>query len=549
MSESAARDMLITIALPYANGPIHLGHLIEGIQADIWARFQNMRGHHCLYICGSDAHGTAIMLAAEKQGVTPESLIEKVREQHLATYTNFMIKFDNFYTTHSVENELLCDTIFKTLKDNGDITLRTINQAYDPEKELFLADRFIKGTCPRCGAQDQYGDNCESCGATYNASDLKDPRSALTGATPIMRASEHVFFELENYHDLLENWVNGEHLQPQVANKLREWFNEPLRAWDISRDAPYFGFEIPGHPNKYFYVWMDAPVGYMASLENLAQQRGDITQHHYWDKNNNTEVYHFIGKDIAYFHALFWPAILHAAGYRLPTAVFAHGFLTVNGQKMSKSRGTFITGDHYLDTLNPQYLRYYAAAKLSNQVDDIDLNGEDFMTRVNADLIGKYINLASRNAGFIKKHFDNTLADQLHDPELYQSFVAAGDSIADCYENRQYNRAMREIMALADRANQYIDQHKPWTLAKDPDQLNNVQAICSQGLNLFRVLTTFLKPVLPELASTVETQLNCEPLQWDSINTPLLNHAIAPFKPLLQRITPEDIEAIMGTTT
>ena len=505
MGDTTQRDILATIALPYANGPIHLGHLIEAIQADIWVRFQHMRGHHCLYICGSDAHGTAIMLSAEKQQTSPEEVIAKINQQHQQTFSNFLINFDNFYTTHSPENQALCNEFYNTLLARGDITTRTISQAFDPEKELFLADRFIKGECPRCGADDQYGDNCEACGATYSPAELKNARSMLSGATPTMKESEHVFFQLENHRDTLEAWVNDEHLQPQVANKLREWFNEPLRDWDISRDAPYFGFEIPGAPGKYFYVWMDAPVGYLASLKHLAEQRDDINYDNYWNPDSKAEVYHFIGKDIVYFHALFWPAMLHGAGLRLPTEIIAHGFLTVNGQKMSKSRGTFITGDHYLTQLDPQFLRYYTAAKLSSQVEDIDLSGEDFMLRNNSDLVGKYINLASRNAGFITKKFDGLLADQLHNPELYQRFLDASETIADHYEQRNYNRCMREIMQLADLANQYIDQHQPWALAKEEGKEAEVQAICTQGLNLFRVLTTYLKPILPDIASAVES--------------------------------------------
>ena len=546
MDQPIPRTILATIALPYANGPIHLGHLVEAIQADIWVRFQKLRGHNCLYISGSDAHGTAIMLSAEKQGCSPEEVIAKIHQEHTNTFNGFQIHFDEFHTTHSDENRALCETVYNALKARGDITTRSISQAFDPEKGLFLADRFIKGTCPRCKAPDQYGDNCEACGATYSASELIDPTSALSGATPIMKESEHVFFQLENHRDTLEAWVTDEHLQAPVAKKLREWFNEPLRDWDISRDAPYFGFEIPEAPGKYFYVWMDAPIGYLASLEHHCQQRDDVTLDTFWNPNSTAEVYHFIGKDIIYFHALFWPAILQGSGYRLPTEVFAHGFLTINGQKMSKSRGTFITGDHYLEQLDPAFLRYYTAAKLSSHVEDIDLSRDDFLQRNNADLVGKYINLASRNAGFITKLFNGQLAETLHDPALYQHFIDAGDTIAQHYEQREFNRCMRDIMQLADQANQYIDQHKPWTLAKDPEQHQTVQAICTQGLNLFRVLTTYLKPVLPEMAKQVETFLNCEPLNWHSRETPLLNHTIECFKPLLQRITPEAMEQLMG---
>lgn len=544
--DTTNRQIMITIALPYANGPIHLGHLIEATQADIWNRFQKMRGNNCIYICGSDAHGSAIMLSAEKQKITPTEVIDKIYTEHQQTYANFLIDFDNFYTSHSKENQLLCNSIYQTLVENGDITKRTISQAYDIDKGMFLSDRFIKGTCPKCNTPDQYGDNCEACGTTYTPSELKNPKSTLTGTTPTMKDSEHLFFELENYREMLNSWVNEQHLQPQIANKLREWFNEPLRSWDISRDAPYFGFKIPGYQDKYFYVWMDAPIGYIASLENLAKSNKSINTTDYLCPDTKTELYHFIGKDIAYFHALFWPAILCGAGYRLPTAVFAHGFLTVNGQKMSKSRGTFITGDDYLQELDPQYMRYYTAAKLSSQVEDIDFSGEDFMLRINSDLVGKYINLASRNAGFIRKLFDNTLSSSLHNEELNNEFINAGDHIARLYENREYSKCMREIMSLADRANQYIDQHKPWSLAKDPAKSGDVHAICSQGINLFMILTVYLKPVLPKIAEAVEEFLNCPPLQWDSIHKAQLNHKINKFKPLIQRITDQNIATLMG---
>jgi len=547
MERNKQRKILMTIALPYANGEIHLGHLVEAIQADIWARFQKMQGHDCLFVCGNDAHGTAIMLSAEKAGITPETLIKQVHADHSQDFQNFLIDFDNFYTTHSTENEALSQAIYKQLKANGDITTQEITQAYDPEKSIFLADRFIRGDCPRCGTEDQYGDNCESCGATYSPTELTNARSALSGASPIEKESLHYFFKLGNYTKLLKQWLDEDRLQAHVVNKLKEWFTDGLRDWDISRDAPYFGFEIPDAPGKYFYVWLDAPVGYMASLKNLCERRPDINFDDYWKSGSETELYHFIGKDIVYFHALFWPAMLHGAKYRMPTAIFAHGFLTVNGKKMSKSRGTFITAKAYTAHLNPEYLRYYYAAKLTNQVEDIDLNFADFSARVNADLVGKYVNLASRCAGFITKKFNGKLASELHDPSLFEDFAKAGEAIATDYDALNYNPVVREIMALADRANQYIDHHKPWSLAKEDGKENDVHLICTQGLNLFRQLSIYLKPILPATVARVESFLNVTPLMWDDRNAPLLDHNIEKFKPLMQRVAPEDIEPFTTT--
>lgn len=544
MSTDSSRNILMTIALPYANGVIHLGHMVEAIQADIWARFQKMRGHSCLFVCGSDAHGTAIMLEAEKQGITPDALVDKVRQDHMHDFAAFSITFDNFYTTHSPENEALSRDIYLKLKERGDISTKKITQSFDPEKEIFLADRFIKGTCPKCGADDQYGDNCEKCGATYAPTDLINPKSAISGATPIDKESEHYFFHLEHYTDLLQQWIDSGSLQSSVANKLKEWFADDLRPWDISRDAPYFGFKIPGTEDKYFYVWLDAPVGYMASFQNLIDQGCAASFDDYWAKDATTELHHFIGKDIMYFHALFWPAMLDGAGFRLPTRVFVHGYLTINGEKMSKSRGTFITAKDYAKHLNPECLRYYFAAKLSNTVEDIDLSLQDFMQRVNSDLVGKYVNLASRTAGFITKKFDKTLSNELPDEALYHEFVAEGDAIADDYESLHYSRAVRRIMALADKANQYIDHHKPWAMAKVDAQLADVQPICTQGLNLFRVLSIYLKPILPNIVKEVETFLNCDPVTWEDRITPLLGTTISKFKPLLQRITDEQIESL-----
>ncbi|MCK4870465.1 MAG: methionine--tRNA ligase [Gammaproteobacteria bacterium] len=538
------RKILATSALPYANGPIHIGHMVEYIQTDIWVRFQKLRGNDCLYICGDDAHGTPIMLSAEKRGITPEELTKEIKTAHEQDFQKFNVDFDNFYTTHSDENRELVTAIYEKLKANGDIEVKTIEQAFDPEKEMFLPDRYVRGECPRCGAKDQYGDNCEVCSATYAPTDLKNPISVVSGATPIMKESEHYFFKLSNYKDTLQQWLKSNHLQPEVAHKLSEWFKEDLRDWDISRDAPYFGFKIPGSDNKYFYVWLDAPIGYIASLHNLAGHK-DVNPEEYWDEGSNTELYHFIGKDIIYFHALFWPAILTSANLRKPTAVFVHGFLTVNGQKMSKSRGTFIRASDYLKHLDPEYLRYYFAAKLTSRIDDIDLNFEDFLQRVNSDLVGKVVNIASRCAGFIRKKFDNKLADELSSPELFNTFKDAAENIASLYEAREFNAAIREIMALADKANQYIDEQKPWVLAKQEGEKQNVQNICTMGLNLFRILMIYLKPVLPTMATNVEEFLNIAPLTWQDIKQPLLAHTINDFKPLMQRVEQEKIDALL----
>ncbi len=538
------RNILMTIALPYANGAIHLGHMVEAIQADIWARFQKLQGHHCIFISGSDAHGTPVMLSAKKAGITPEELTKKMLAEHSQDFADFLIDFDNFYTTHSPENQTLTEQIYLRLKERGDIEKRNISHAFDPQAHIFLADRYIRGECPHCHTKSQYGDHCESCGSTYNPMELKNPTSMLSGATPVERESEHYFFLLEHYTDLLSNWISNDHLQPQITHKLQEWFDQGLKPWDISRDAPYFGFEIPDTPGKYFYVWLEAPVGYMASLKNLCSKNPDIDFDNYWRKDTDTELYHFIGKDIVYFHALFWPAILHSAGYRLPSAIFVHGFLTIGGHKMSKSRGTFITARHYLDLLDPEYLRYYFAAKLTAQIEDIDLNLQDFINRVNADLVGKFVNLASRCAGFISKQFDGQLAQTLPEADLYQQFIDAGKSIADHYEKLDYNHVAREIMALADRANQYIDHHKPWTLAKTPGHEQEVQAICTQGLNLFRVLATYLSPILPNTATKVSEFLNIPELSWAELKQPLLNHRINRFKPLMQRLTPEVVNQL-----
>ncbi|MBA3581690.1 MAG: methionine--tRNA ligase [Gammaproteobacteria bacterium] len=537
------RKILVTSALPYANGHIHLGHLVEYIQTDIWVRFQKMRGHDCLYVCADDAHGTPIMLRAQKEGITPEALIENYNIAHRRDFAGFHINFDNYYSTHSPENREFASLIYKSLKQAGHIETRTIEQAFDPKANMFLPDRFIKGECPRCGAKDQYGDSCEVCGATYSPTDLKNPVSAITGVTPITKASEHYFFKLGNFEKFLKKWT-AQHVQSEIANKLNDWFEDGLQDWDISRDAPYFGFEIPDAPGKYFYVWLDAPIGYMASFKNYCDQH-NLNFNEYWDRNSTTELYHFIGKDIAYFHTLFWPAMLEGANLRLPTAVYCHGFLTVNGQKMSKSRGTFIMAQTYLQHLEPEYYRYYMAAKLSSGVDDIDLNLEDFVARINSDLVGKLVNIASRCAGFINKRFDNKLATQLPEPALFQHFIAASESISALYEARNYSQAMREIMLLADKANQYIDEKKPWVLAKDPEQSEQVHAICTQGINLYRVLIAYLKPVLPMLSHASEQFLNVPALSWATVSHALLDHRINNFTPLMTRVDPEKIAAMI----
>ncbi|MFW2439517.1 MAG: methionine--tRNA ligase [Arenicellales bacterium] len=545
---SSQRQILVTSALPYANGPIHLGHLVEYLQTDIWVRFQKMREHECIYVCASDAHGTPIMLRAQTDGISAEELITKVHKEHERDFADFLIAFDNFYTTHSDENRELSSAIYNKLKEGGYIERRTITQAYDPEKEMFLPDRFIKGECPRCGAKDQYGDNCEVCGATYSPTELVNAVSAVSGATPIEKESEHLFFKLSDFSNLLKDWIHAGHLQDSVANKLDEWLEQGLQDWDISRDAPYFGFEIPDAPGKYFYVWLDAPVGYMASFKNLSNKT-ELDFNHFWQADSTTELYHFIGKDITNFHCLFWPAMLDGAGYRKPTNVFVHGFLTVNGNKMSKSRGTFIMARTFLNHLSPEYLRYYYAAKLGAGVEDIDLNLEDFQARVNSDLVGKVVNIASRCAGFISKKFAGELSAEIHKPELLQQFTEARGSIASLYEAREFGRAIREIMALADLANQYIDENKPWVLAKEEGREQDVQDVCSMGLNLFRILITYLKPVLPAMATSAETFLNIPPLTWQDSQQALTSHKINRFKPLMTRIETAAIEAIIEEST
>nr|VFK15813.1 MAG: methionyl-tRNA synthetase [Candidatus Kentron sp. LPFa] len=545
---TSPRTILVTSALPYANGPIHIGHLVEYIQTDIWVRFQRLHGNTCYYVCADDAHGTPIMLRAIDAGISPEALIEQVAREHRADFNDFHIGFDNYHTTHSDENREYAHLIYERLQAGEHIVTRAVQQAFDPVKNMFLPDRFIRGECPRCGAQDQYGDSCEVCGATYNPSDLKNPVSVLSGATPVEKESEHHFVRLGDFSDMLREWVGSEGrfpaVQPEIANKLEEWFQTGLKDWDISRDAPYFGFEIPGAPGKYFYVWLDAPIGYMASFKNLCAREG-IDFDAFWGKDSQAELYHFIGKDIAYFHTLFWPAQLRGADFRTPSAVFCHGFLTVDGQKMSKSRGTFIKARVYLDHLNPEYLRYYFACKLTGGIEDIDLNQDDFVQRVNADLVGKVVNIASRCAGFITKRFEGRLAGELDSPTLYDAFVAKGDTIAEYFEAREFGKAIREIMALADRANQYIDECKPWILAKNVEKGEELQSVCTMGLNMFRVLMIYLKPILPVTAKKVEVFLRVPVLRWGDRKTPLLGRPINPFLPLMQRMEKPAIDAMI----
>jgi len=529
------RKILVTSALPYANGSIHLGHLLEYIQTDIWVRFQKLRGEQCTYVCADDAHGTAIMLRAEKESISPEQLIDRVNKEHQKDFAGFHVNFDNYHSTHSPENQTLSNAIYSALVEQDKIASRSITQAFDPEKELFLADRFVKGTCPKCKAEDQYGDNCESCGATYSPMELINPVSAISGAIPIEKESTHFFFKLPEFEDFLKDWTRSGTLQDQIANKLSEWLDSGLQEWDISRDAPYFGFEIPDQPGKYFYVWLDAPIGYMASFKNLCDKRDDLEFDDYWRAGSETELYHFIGKDIINFHALFWPAMLHCANYRTPTAVNAHGFVTVNGKKMSKSRGTFIKAATYLDHLDPEYLRYYFAAKLTSSVEDLDLNLDDFAQRVNSDLVGKVVNIASRCAGFIHKRFEGKLAQRCEEQALLDQFINAGDNIAAHYEAREFGKAIRQIMELADLANQYIDEKAPWVIAKEEGKHAELQQICSNGINMFRQLITYLAPVLPAMALKAEAFLNTE-LTWDARTHLLLGHDITKFKAMMTRV-------------
>jgi len=538
------RRILVTSALPNANGSIHLGHLMEHIQTDIWVRFQRLMGNQCIYVCADDTHGTATMLKAEELEITPEEFITTIKVEHEQDFQDFLISHDNYYSTHSPESRDYSSLIYNRLKEAGQITVKTVDQLYDPEKELFLADRFIIGTCPKCKSEGQYGDNCEVCGATYDATDLIEPSSKISGSTPVLKKSTHFFFTLSNFSDFLKEWTRSGTLQPQVANKLSEWLDAGLQDWDISRDAPYFGIEIPDEPGKYFYVWLDAPIGYMASFKNYCDEQKDLDFDDFWKADSECELHHFIGKDIINFHALFWPAILHTAGFRTPTRVRAHGFVTVNGLKMSKSRGTFINARTYLDHLNPEYLRYYFAAKLNSSVDDLDINLDDFMQRVNSDLVGKVVNIASRCAGFINKQFDGRLASSSSNPLLVEA-ISRKQEITNYYEAGDYGKAIREIMAIADTANQFIAEQKPWELIKDESERETVQQVCSDGINLFRIIITYLKPVTPELADKAESFLNVDALDWESVDRNLLDHQISKFKPLMIRVDPKAVEAMV----
>lgn len=538
------RKILVTSALPYANGSIHLGHLVEYIQTDIWVRFQKMQGHTVHYVCADDTHGTPIMLRAEKEGITPEALIDNVHKEHTADFNQFLVEFDNYYSTNAPENKELSQSIYKKLKANGKIATKIIEQFYDPVKKMFLPDRFIKGECPKCHAKDQYGDSCEVCGATYNPTELINAYSAVSGAAPIRKETEHYFFKLSECEQFLKDWTRSGTLQGEAANKMGEWFENGLNDWDISRDAPYFGFEIPDAPGKYFYVWLDAPIGYMASFKNLCQVK-NLDFDEYWSKGSKTELYHFIGKDILYFHALFWPATLEFSGHRKPTQIFAHGFLTVNGEKMSKSRGTFITARSYLDHIkNPEYLRYYYAAKINSTMEDIDLSLDDFVARVNSDLVGKYINIASRTAGFINKRFDGKL-NPTSNNTVVAEIKASSQAIADCYEAREFGKALREIMRLADVANGFVAEKAPWVIAKQEGQDEALQHVCSDALEMFRLLTLYLKPVLPKLASEIELFLKIEPLIWEAVDASLQSaHSINAYEHLITRVDPKLIETM-----
>ena len=543
---SNTRKMLVTCALPYANGAIHLGHMLEHIQADIWVRFQRMRGHEVHFVCADDAHGTPIMLNAAKQGITPEQLIEKAKTDHVADFKGFNISFDNYHSTHSEENRELTTAMYKKLKENGFIKSRVISQLFDPEKQMFLPDRFVKGTCPKCKAEDQYGDNCEVCASTYSPMDLINPRSVVSGATPIVKESEHFFFDLPAFEEMLKAWTRSGSLQSEIANKMQEWFESGLQQWDISRDAPYFGFPIPDAENKFFYVWLDAPIGYMASFKNLCDRTG-LDYQSFWQKDSTAELYHFIGKDIVYFHSLFWPAMLEGCEQRKPTNIFAHGYVTVDGVKMSKSRGTFIQASTYLKHIDPECLRYYYAAKLNERIEDLDLSLTDFIQRVNSDIVNKLVNLASRNVGFIAKRFEGKLATSLDDQALFAEFVAQSEQIAAHYEAREFNKAIRVIMDLCDKANKYIDDKAPWVIAKEEGKEAELQAVCSMGIELFRILMSYLKPVLPQLAERAEAFLQSE-LRWDNIDQPLLGHSVAPFKSLFTRLEQKQIDAVIEET-
>ena len=547
IQDSEKRSILVTSALPYANAPLHLGHILEHTQTDIWVRFQRLYGNNCIYVCADDAHGTPVMLRAEELDLSPEELIDTVYKEHKATFEDYRISHDNFHTTHSEENRILSEKIFKALLDGDLIDKKIINQLYDTEKEMFLADRYVKGSCPNCGTEDQYGDNCEKCSATYNAVDLLDPLSVISGSTPIIKESEHLFFKLSTLKEQIVNWLDQSRIQEPVRNKLNEWLDGELKDWDISRDSPYFGFKIPGYEDKFFYVWLDAPIGYLAShLNYLKKINSEEKFKEFWEPNSKNEIYHFIGKDIMYFHALFFPMMLSNANLKTPDGIFVHGFLTLNGEKMSKSRGNFISAQRYLDILNPDYLRYFIASKLGTGVDDIDLNLEDFRQKVNSDLVNKYANIASRTAKFINKYYEDTLGSELDSPELIEEFQKASINISESYENLEFGKALREIMSLADKANQYVDSKEPWVLIKEEGNEAVVLSICTTALNLFRILTIMLTPVVPGFTKIAQEFLNEDEISWHSIGSPLLNKKIKIFKPIITRIDETHINNLLG---
>ena len=545
--DSEKRSILVTSALPYANAPLHLGHIIEHTQTDIWVRFQRLYGNECTYVCADDAHGTPIMLKAEELKCTPEKLVEDIYFQHKSTFKDYRISHDNFHTTHSEENKILSERIYNSLNENGLIEKKIINQLFDTEREMFLSDRYVKGSCPNCGAIDQYGDNCEKCSATYNAIDLKDPISALTGSVPIIKESEHLFFKLSSLKTQIIKWLDNSRIQESVRNKLNEWLEGELKDWDISRDSPYFGFKIPGYEDKFFYVWLDAPIGYLASHLNYLKNRDlEAKFEDFWNPNSDKEIYHFIGKDIMYFHALFFPMMLSNADFKTPNGLFVHGFLTLNGQKMSKSRGNFISAENYIENLDPDYLRYFFASKLGIGVDDIDLNLEDFKQKTNSDLVNKYANIASRTAKFINKYYDSNLADELDSPEILDEFIEVSSKVAQFYENLEFSKAIREIMSLADKANQYVDSKEPWVLIKQEGNEQAVQSICTTAINLFRILTIMLHPVIPGFTNQATDFLNEKEFSWGSINKTLLGTSVKTFKPIILRIEEEQINNLLG---
>ena len=545
--DSEKRSILVTSALPYANAPLHLGHIIEHTQTDIWVRFQRLYGNECTYVCADDAHGTPIMLKAEELKCTPEKLVEDIYVQHKSTFKDYRISHDNFHTTHSEENKILSERIYNSLNENGLIEKKIINQLFDTEREMFLSDRYVKGSCPNCGAIDQYGDNCEKCSATYNAIDLKDPISVLTGSVPIIKESEHLFFKLSSLKTQIIQWLDNSRIQESVRNKLNEWLDGELKDWDISRDSPYFGFKIPGYEDKFFYVWLDAPIGYLASHLNYLKNRDlEAKFEDFWNPDSDKEIYHFIGKDIMYFHALFFPMMLSNADFKTPNGLFVHGFLTLNGEKMSKSRGNFISAENYIENLDPDYLRYFFATKLGIGVDDIDLNLEDFKQKTNSDLVNKYANIASRTAKFINKYYDNKLADELDSPEILDEFIEVSSKVAQFYENLEFSKATREIMSLADKANQYVDSKEPWVLIKQEGNEQAVQSICTTAINLFRILTIMLHPIIPGFTNQATDFLNEKDISWGSINKALLGTSINTFKPIIMRIEEEQISNLLG---